>query len=183
MKLRLMTAIAIAVVSASGSVSAGTRDDILSRAARCGAISDDHTWLNCYYGAAQPMRAQLGLPPAPESQTLLVPSIAVAPAPTLAPNPAATPRRDNEGLLAGLFGGSVVLARVPATAYTFDLKGIFRISLADGSVWQQVEDDDSFASWREPARHYLVSIKTGSLGSYNLEVQGDNRSYKVRRLR
>jgi len=165
--------------------SAGTRDDILSRAARCGAISDDHTWLNCYYGAAQPMRAQLGLPPAPESQTFLVPSNAASmPMPAAAPSqPVSQPRKSDNGLLASLFGGSPVTSRVPATAYSFDHNGIFRISLSDGSVWQQVEDDDSFAKWREPAGHYLVSITTGSLGSYNLQVQGDNRSYKVRKVR
>lgn len=181
MKFWLFAGIALAVAVTSGQATAGTREDILSRAARCGAIADDHTWLNCYYGAAQPMRAQLGLPPAPESQTLLVPSVTAAP---MTASPAATqPHRDGDGLFAGLLGGSVVLNHVPATSYGFDHKGIFTISLSDGSVWQQVGDDDSFASWREPAQHYLVTVKTGSLGSYNLRVQGDNRSYKVRRLR
>lgn len=178
-----------AVVAASMVLpaSAGTRDDILSRAARCSAISDDHTWLNCYYGAAQPMRAQLGLPPAPDSQTFLVPSGPMANsgvAPVSAPNQAVSaPRKNGDGLLASLFGGSAVVSRVPATAYSFDRSGIFRITLSDGSVWQQVEGDDSFAKWREPASRYLVSITTGSLGSYNLQVQGDNRSYKVRKVR
>lgn len=56
-----------------GTAVAGARDDVKAGAARCDSISDDHTWLNCYYGAAQPVRAELGLPPAPDSQQHLVP--------------------------------------------------------------------------------------------------------------
>jgi hypothetical protein len=53
---------------------AATRDDVLYGASRCEAIADDRMWLDCYYGAAQPMRAHLGLPPAPVSQQNLVPA-------------------------------------------------------------------------------------------------------------
>jgi len=72
---------------------AGTRDDVLGGINRCGGIADDRTWLDCIYGAAQPMRAQLALPPAPLSQQNLVPAaLADAPAPqsqavTPAPSP------------------------------------------------------------------------------------------------
>jgi hypothetical protein len=52
---------------------AGPRDDVKAGSARCDTISDDHTWLNCYYGAAQPVRAELGLPAAPDAQQTLVP--------------------------------------------------------------------------------------------------------------
>jgi hypothetical protein len=52
---------------------AAPRDDVKAASARCDSISDDHTWLNCYYGAAQPVRAELGLPPAPDAQQNLVP--------------------------------------------------------------------------------------------------------------
>ena len=56
-----------------GAAQAGARDDAKAASARCDGINDDHTWLNCYYGAAQPVRAELGLPPAPDSQQNLVP--------------------------------------------------------------------------------------------------------------
>src|ERR1700761_6018227 len=52
---------------------AAPRDDVLFGISRCGGIADDRTWLDCVYGAAQPMRAKLGLPPAPASQQALVP--------------------------------------------------------------------------------------------------------------
>src|SRR3954468_21331370 len=39
------------------------RDDALSGAIRCGVVPDSRQWLDCYYGAAQPMRTALRLPP------------------------------------------------------------------------------------------------------------------------
>lgn len=47
------------------------RDDVMASAYRCAVISDDKLWLDCFYGAAQPMRAQLGLPAAPDAQVRL----------------------------------------------------------------------------------------------------------------
>ena len=54
---------------------AAPRDDVLNGISRCGAISDDRFWLECVYGAAQPMRAELGLPPASPAQQKLVPPL------------------------------------------------------------------------------------------------------------
>jgi hypothetical protein len=48
------------------------RDEVMSGAYRCAAIGDSRTWLDCYYGAAQPARAALGLKPAPAAQVALV---------------------------------------------------------------------------------------------------------------
>ena len=50
------------------------RDAVRARSMRCDAIKDERTWLDCYYGAAQPVRADLGLPPTPASQQALVPA-------------------------------------------------------------------------------------------------------------
>jgi hypothetical protein len=170
---------------------AGPREDVLSGAVRCGGISDDRAWLECYYGAAQPMRAQLALPPAPVSQTRLVPggTVAVTPAPALAQSPgmpatAPPPRREKDsGFMGNLLGGQVLLNNVRASAYQFDKRGIFTITLGNGQVWQQEQGDSSFADWHEPASRYLITIRLGALGSANLKAQGDSKVYKVRRLR
>src|SRR5438552_8015706 len=50
------------------------RDDALSGAFRCAAIGDSRTWLDCYYGAAQPVRAALGMSPALVAQIKLAAS-------------------------------------------------------------------------------------------------------------
>jgi hypothetical protein len=47
------------------------RDDALAGAFRCSTIADSRLWLDCYYGAAQPVRASLGMQPALAAQLKL----------------------------------------------------------------------------------------------------------------
>jgi len=53
-----------AILCLAAPAQARARDDALSGAFRCAVIADSRAWLDCYYGAAQPLRAALGLPPA-----------------------------------------------------------------------------------------------------------------------
>lgn len=50
------------------------RDEALAGAFRCAVIADSRQWLDCYYGAAQPVRAALGLQPALAAQVQLAAS-------------------------------------------------------------------------------------------------------------
>jgi hypothetical protein len=70
------------------------RDDVMAGAFHCAAIGDSRQWLDCYYGAAQPVRAELGLAPAPASQVRLTVNPPTGPA-------ADTPVRD--AVMAGAF--------------------------------------------------------------------------------
>ncbi len=63
-----------ALLSLVAPAQARPRDDALSGAIRCGAIADSRQWLDCYYGAAQPMRTALGLSPALAAQVQLAAS-------------------------------------------------------------------------------------------------------------
>jgi hypothetical protein len=47
------------------------RDAVMAASYRCSAIGAPRQWLDCYYGAAQPARSALGLPPAPQAQVQL----------------------------------------------------------------------------------------------------------------
>jgi hypothetical protein len=47
------------------------RDDVMSGAFRCASVADTRTWLDCYYGAAQPLRAALSMSPVPSAQARL----------------------------------------------------------------------------------------------------------------
>src|SRR3954467_8038489 len=47
------------------------RDDALAGSFRCAVIGDARQWLDCYYGAAQPVRAGLDLAPAMAAQVRL----------------------------------------------------------------------------------------------------------------
>jgi len=138
-------------------------------ALRCNSQADDRRWLNCYYASAQPVRAQLGLSPAPQS----------VPAPPANPNlgaPAAQPpgpaRRN-----APSPGWSAM------TSYRFDRFGIFTVALANGEEWQQLSGDTSLAHWTKPAASYSVRITRGALGSLNLKVKDEAASYKVQRVK
>jgi len=48
---------------------AATREDVMLRLTRCTAIGDTRQYMDCYYAAVQPMRAELGLAPAPQAAT------------------------------------------------------------------------------------------------------------------
>ena len=79
----------LAVSAIASPALAAPRDDVRAGSNRCDAIADDRAWLDCYYGAAQPVRAALGLKPVPESQSRLV-----AQPPAGAPVPGDIPVRD-----------------------------------------------------------------------------------------
>jgi hypothetical protein len=170
-------------------VQADTRSNILATFNRCGVFSDDRTWLNCIYGAVQPMRTQLGLPPAPASQTNLVPGdiptsqTPSPPSPSLPPPPAV--RQQNSGgesFTSFLMGGQPVLTNMSLTAYSINKDGLFTVTLANGEVWYEVEGGP-LAHWHGPASHYRASISKGSLDSFNFIIVGEGIQYKVRRVR
>lgn len=54
-----------------GAAMARPRDDVMIDVYRCADYDSSRTWLDCYYGAAQPQRAVLGLMPAPAAQIQL----------------------------------------------------------------------------------------------------------------
>jgi hypothetical protein len=175
----LATAMLVAV---TGLAHATARDDVLAGIGRCGAIADDRMWLNCLYGAAQPMRGQLGLPPAPASQTSLVP-MGSGPSPHISGVnvPAVSQPKESGGILSFVLGGDAVLTDVRLASYRFDSQGLFTVTLANGQVWEQ-RDGTYLAHWRGPASQYVASISKGATGSYNLTIAHEGTLYKVRRI-
>ena len=141
------------------------RSQVLSNSYRCSGQVDDRQWLNCYYAAAQPMRAALGLPSAPQTEPKS--SADKVGLPTMA-KPAMEKRLNQ------------IESRM--TSYTFDKFGIFTVTLANGQVWRQVPGDTSYAYWKKPAAKYTVRIRHGFLGSNNLQVTNNAGMFKVRRL-
>ncbi len=120
----LLAALALTLGGSLGSVSAvaDPRQDMLAGISRCAGLPDDRTFLDCVYGAAQPLRAALGLPPAPTFQIRLVPPApGRVPAPMAsAPPPARTasvpPASNTNGLFGNLFGGIGTDLRRPPIA-------------------------------------------------------------------
>ncbi|HEY4274366.1 MAG TPA: hypothetical protein VGM68_02700 [Rhizomicrobium sp.] len=156
-------------------VQAGPREDAHAGFARCDQLPEDRAWLDCVYGAVQPMRSRLGLTPAPEFQQRL----AAMPA-TAAPMPRVAARQP-VAAPALVHGGDEQW--VPLAAYTFDRRGMFTVTLSDGTVWQQQANDVNYAHWKEPAARYIVSVGEGLGGHATLELRNDGNEYLVQRVR
>ncbi len=164
---------------------ADTRDDVWAAMQRCQSIPDDRTWLDCTYGAKQPMRAKLGLPPASDYQQRLVPPaprvLPPATARALPPRPdrlesTALPRKSFMPGLSGNAGPNTISALAQVQ---YDSRGAFVVTLENGQVWRQVNVEiGRKIALRAGAR---VTITPGVMWTYDLKTDGDTRSYKVQR--
>jgi hypothetical protein len=54
----------------------------------------------------------------------------------------------------------------------------YRIRLANGQVWQVVDDSKGILQRQDPK----VTVRRGLLGSFYLDFEGDNRSPRVKRI-
>jgi hypothetical protein len=72
MRVGILGAIFLLFVACAGAAQARPRDEAMMNAYRCAGHASTRVWLDCYYGAAQPVRAALGLPPAPAAQVKLL---------------------------------------------------------------------------------------------------------------
>jgi hypothetical protein len=192
-----MRKITLAVALAGGALAPGlmpglafadAREDVVAGLTRCANLTDDRQWLDCYYGAAQPMRAWLGLSPAPQSQLKLLqtqPQTAAIPTTVsrAATRSGPPPMPKHSGLL-DMFGGDDVINNTPIKSYEVANDG-FTITLPDGQVWQQTDDDAAKnpVRWRQPASSMRVTIRQGAMRSFNLVLNDENQHYKVKRIR
>src|SRR6185369_3410286 len=140
-----------------GAVAGPMRDEVMSGAVRCAGIADDRTWLDCFYGSAQPMRATLGLPPAPPAQTKLVPPPGASYSGVDADRN--SPPQKSRGFIADILGSSKpVASNVPMESYKFARNGTFTVVLKNGQTYRQEESDLVFAKWNRAAGTYLVTV-------------------------
>lgn len=186
----LLIALAAGAALAPNLAFADPREDVVAGLTRCAALADDRQWLDCYYGAAQPMRSQLGLSPAPQAQLKLLESqsrTAPLPLPATVSRAAARTGPPPMPKSAGIFnmwGGDDLLKNTPVKSYELTSAG-FVLTLNDGQVWAQTPDDavKRPVRWRQPASAMRVSISQGAMGTFNLVVGDENLLHKVRRVR
>jgi hypothetical protein len=146
----------VALLSCAVTANAAASDDALTR---CRTIADSAARLACYDAIAI-------TPPqsSPASSTKAAPAL---PTPEqFGLQPKANPNEINsiESTFAGKFEGWG-----PGS----------RISLANGQVWQVADDSSAFCN----CDNKKVLIRRGALGAFYLEIEGTNRSPKVRRLK
>jgi hypothetical protein len=188
-----MRKVILAAAMMSGALTPGlaladTREDVVAGLTRCAALADDRQWLDCYYGAAQPMRAWLGLSPASQAQLKLLsvqPTASALPATVsrAAVRTGPPPMPKSSGMF-DLVGGNDVITNAPIKSYEVSRDG-FTLTLPDGQVWQQTDADAAKhpVSWRQPAASMRVSISQGAMHSFNLVLNDENQHYKVKRIR
>jgi hypothetical protein len=174
--MRYATASLLALAFAVAPAYGATREDAYQAFQRCNAMGDNRTWLDCIYGAVQPVRAELGLSAASANQVKLVP-----PQTAVAATPAKVPEKKG-GLLSYVLGGKREVDGMAFRAYSFDGSGRFTITLSDGQVWRQVGDDHRLAAWKASPGRYQASIRSGALGSSILEVRGEPGAFMVERV-
>jgi hypothetical protein len=149
------------------------RDAVMAGAFRCTAVDEERRWLNCYYAAAQPMRARLGLSAAPQAATAHM-------APPVPPPAAPVPQFGRKPPPRAAIPDNADHLTAQMQSYTFDKLGWFTVTLDNGQVWNQVHGDTTYArNWKKSAASYQVRVSHGFLGSYSLQVQGLPGLYKV----
>jgi hypothetical protein len=160
-----------------------TRDDVYAAMQRCRILQDDRAWLDCAYGAQQPMRARLGLSPAPEFQQRLVPPAAPSPAmavvprmpPSAQPHPSVQPHR-RASFMQILTGSAPPVTVSTLVSVQYDSQGAFIATLQNGQVWRQVNAVGARAPLKVGAR---ITVTPGALDSYNLQASNAPHTYKV----
>ena len=161
------------------------RYQVTSAVLRCNGLFGDREWLDCYYGAAQPVRAQLGLSPSPQARVQPPPAgndrIPVVGLPAARSNLEPAPQQQfGMRKIQPANDGARVVSRMDS--YSFNHYGIFTVTLANGQVWRQLSGDTDFAHWTKPAASYTASVTRGALGSFNLKVKGGSEAFKVERV-
>jgi hypothetical protein len=189
---RAALAVAASLIALPSSAHAGLRDVVMAAAARCWTLGNDKAWLDCYYRAAQPMQAAINpLTPPARARAVPAPRTAVA-----APPP---PRRGRSWLgrmfnddkprapervaaIPGAPPAAVDHVTARLTDYSVSDRGIVTVTLDNGEVWRQIDGDGPPPRLNRPARTYVVTIRPGFLGAFNLTVGGQAGLYRVRRL-
>ena len=181
-----------ATLFGAASAHADTRDDVLTGIERCGVIHDDRTWLDCLYGAEQPMRGHLGLPPAPEFQQRLVPTGPVMPLSSMPAEPATTPPPrvatrpappKKASFWSTLVGTDAPFAVSRMASYRYEKSGAFVVTLENGQQWRQLDVNGGQASWLRPPSTYKITISQGAFGTYILHTEDSPNIYKVEMVR
>jgi hypothetical protein len=179
----------------SGAVHADPREDLLQAMSKCTSITDDKARLSCYDAAAPRVHDVLNVPP-----------------PALSTPPTKEEEKSWFGFnLDGLFGSSEKEQTTPqqfgaettpqvekkvenaeqqvdsinagVTDYSYTIDQKFVVFLDNGQIWRQLQGDSDVAHFHRVPTDNTVTIDRGLIGSYNLTINGSDRTFKVTRLK
>jgi hypothetical protein len=169
MLLALTAVLPPAPLFAQDSLTAGLRS--------CAAIVGSVERLSCYDQLARrPPPAPL---PTPMPMQMQMPQ---RPAP--APNPAADFGADTlpQAAPVPLPRSSLESITSPVTDFSFDVRGHFIVTLANGQIWRQIEGDTVNVPLRKDHTH-TATVSRAILGSYSIRFDNPRGLFKVLRVR
>jgi hypothetical protein len=191
-----LRAYAIAVAFLVGlpvAAQAGVRDDVLRAMDQCAAVSDKDQRLACFDQLAPQVKAAIAEapmagPPTIEQQKSwfgfdfgnlfgTAPKQQTTSEQFGSENLPPPPPREGEPPPPGPIDS--ITANV--TDYAFNPSGKFVIFLEGGEVWQEIQGDADRAVFRKKDNAVLIS--RGLMGSYNLQINGSNKVFKVKRIK
>ena len=207
-KRSLISAAALCLTLGILPAAADSRDLVQERIARCHELTDTRQYLECLYGAVQPLRSELGLPPAPQAASF-APLFAAPQIARAAPPPSQPQAQEKPGFWTSMFSEAVGIKTVMVppeqfglrnarpgpgrnvdritarmTNYSLDRKtGAFTVTLENGQVWRHGRSEEPLPVWTKPASAYVATISYGAGNTFNLSVEGERRPYKVERIR
>lgn len=181
--VRTIAFMACGIASLAAPAFADTRDDVLAGVARCGVIRDDRVWLDCVYGAQQPMRAKLGLTPAPELQQRLVPGVNVAPPPPSQARAVAPQPRKKPGFFGRILASTDMDSAPRMAAYRFEKNGAFVVTLENGQEYRQTDVEGGTVNWNRQPSTYRVIVTEAAFGGYNMRTSEGPHIFRVTRIR
>lgn len=196
MNSRAVAAALIAAACFSSSAAAGPREDVLSAVAHCATLSDDHARLTCYDAVAPKAQEVLKEAPPEVAQTpqqseswFGLPSIfgGNGRPPQTTPEqfgndrlPPPPPPQVKPGESPPL---PVMIDSIAAavTDFAFHLDGRFTVFLDNGQIWQQLQGDVDKAHFHKEGNKVVIS--RGVMGSYNLVLNDEGSTFKVKRMK
>ncbi len=172
-KLLLVSLLAFVV----GPAHADAARDALEEVAKCAAVADSTERLKCYDAAAPRIKGALATPaPAPQAQDKgsILDWFGFS-------KPKPPQKTEDFGKPAPPEEVTEMTSKVVELAKTARGKAIF--ILDNGQVWRQLEGDTTEVAYPPTGTTMKVTIETGFLGSYNLNIEGINGLVKVRRMK
>lgn len=199
MNLRHFLAGSAVFLALSGAAWAAEGSDVLLRAFdTCAAVTDGTARLACYDRLAPRVKDALAEPPQ---------SVATAHPPTVEEQKSwfgfdigdlfgTSPATQTTPQQFGAENTAAVKARQESqkpkqiesitagvTEYAYTPFGKFIVFLDNGQVWRQIPGDSDHAYFARKASDNTVRLSRGLLGSYQLQINGSERVYKVTRIK
>jgi len=164
----------------AGPARADATRDALTEIAKCADIAVSSERLKCFDAAVPRAKSALAAPAEKPAEKSLLEWFGFA-----RPQKKPVAKPEDFGKPTPEPGPGEEITEITATALEFakNPRGKSVFILDNGQVWRQLDADSTVVRDPAPGTTMKVTIETGSLGSYNLTIEGRNGLIKVSRLK